>query len=285
MYLLSLWKISEFNHKDFTVNRLPLDSMISSLDQISTIIPAGVYTTFRTYDHDHALELTKHFARLDESARLVGKPLDIDFNMVRGVLRSIVQQIGGKDLRIRITLDLEREPGTIYISTESLHTPLDIVYKTGGKVFTYPLKRDNPKAKMTRQLATAACIRERFSQNKFEEILTVSEDGIILEGLSSNFFSIKGNKLWTSQEDVLCGTIRDMVLRLSVVINLQIMRTGIHISEIGTIDEAFITSTSRSILPIIQIDQTTIGMGIPGGFTQKLMETFQTELQEKLERI
>ena len=284
MLSTSLWKVTT-DDQSWHIEQFPLVDSIKTLDKISTLLPAGAYTTFRTYHHNQVLGLTRHFLRLEETTRLAGKPVQIHHKSLHAALHEILGKLSNGDLRFRITIDLEKIPGTMYVSTECLKTPPAAIYENGGAAITYQLERSNPKAKMTGQLETAARIRNLFADEPVNEIITLSEDGIMLEGLSSNFFAIKGNQIWTAEEEVLSGTVRNNVLDLAVEGGYKVIRQGLPFIELYAIDEAFITSTSRSILPIVEIDHHRIGSGKPGPVTRRLMRDFESKIEKELETI
>jgi branched-chain amino acid aminotransferase len=107
----------------------------------------------------------------------------------------------------------------------------------------------------------------------------------LLEGLSSNFFAIKDNQLWTEDKRVLSGITRQIVLDIAVSEAFPVKLTGISRAELSGISEAFLTSVSRGILPIRKIDQWVIGDGEPGLITRKLMTFFREKIESELEQI
>lgn len=283
MKALTLWKIT--NSANCTPIQLGLESSFQALDDISRILPTGAYTTFRTFNYSQALFLERHFLRLQESSLLMGCPVLLDKEILRCAIRKVVSGINTKELRIRLTVDLDQEPGTIYISSERLVQPEEKYYHSGVKAITYPDHRKNPKAKLTRHLIAAERIRENANQQGVNEILFVDEHGIILEGLSSNFFSVKSQIIFTAGEGVLHGTVRDAVLTILQEKRKPVILESVKINNVEEMDEAFITSTSRGILPIRSIDGKPIGTGEPGETTQMLMNAYQAWIQDHLEQI
>ena len=128
----------------------------------------------------------------------------------------------------------------------------------------------------------------------------VDEAGRILEGLTSNFFAVKGNEIWTNEESVLSGITRSLVLDEAVRNELPVNFRSITITEIPILEEAFITSSSRGILPVKQIDEVLIGYGKlvsldkpvcpgqsvcpgqPGPITKRLMDCLEDRIRNEL---
>ena len=106
-----------------------------------------------------------------------------------------------------------------------------------------------------------------------EEALLLSEDGVILEGLSSNFFAVLDGALRTAEERVLPGITRALVLDAAQPIT-PVVRRAVGRDELRRVQEAFITSASRGILPVVRIDGAPIGDGRVGGVTRAVTDAF-----------
>ena len=244
--------------------------------------PDGAYTTFRTYDHNKVIRLDDHLGRLEETARLAHKPVALERLRLREALRNVIDEYpGDMDLRIRVVLDLEDFVGNVYLMAEILKTPPPDAYHSGMQVITCQLQRDNPKAKLTASIPIADKIRGQLPTG-VEEALMVDEADRTLEGLTSNFFAVKGEELWTNEEGVLSGITRALVLDEAVRIELPVNFRSITITEIPDLEEAFITSSSRGILPVNQIDWILIGSGRPGPITKRLMDCLEDRIRNEL---
>jgi branched-chain amino acid aminotransferase len=281
---IKVWKLIEA--RGWWKNLLIEDSLEwSSLDEATRNLPGGAYTTFRTYQHWQGIHLEDHFLRLEETCRLAGYPLVLDHAGVRTCLREILKDLVEiAEVRVRISIDLEDEKGTIYIGAEPLSTPAAEKYQTGVDILTRAMHRNNPKAKLTHFLLETKNIRQELPAD-INEVVMIGEDGQMLEGLSSNFFAIRNGTLWTADQDVLSGITRLMVLEIASRFNIPVKKEGINIGDIGLIEEAFITSASRLVLPVRKVDQLKIGKVCPGVITKKVMDAFTEKIQRSLEVI
>jgi branched-chain amino acid aminotransferase len=256
-----------------------------SFDSITMAIPGGAYTTFRTYEHEKSLRLDAHLERLKETSQLAGQPLGYDPSDIRPYIRDILDQYPEEqDLRIRIVIDLNQKPGDIYLMSEILRIPSEDEYRNGVKLVTCEHKRRNPKAKLTRSIQGAQEIRDGFGED-VHEALMLDEEGYILEGLTSNFFAIFKGELWTNEEDVLAGVTRSLVIEVADNAGLQINFQSLKLGMAGEIEEAFITSSSRAILPVVQINNSIISHGVPGFNTRMLMYLFRNKIKAEIEGI
>ncbi len=111
----------------------------------------------------------------------------------------------------------------------------------------------------------------------------IGEDGNLLEGLSSNFYGVIDGTVYTANEGVLSGTTRDFILRIASEAGIPVVLEPIPAARIPDLDESFISSTSRSVLPIRSIDGTVMRDPAPGPVTKQLMARFNAEVKSGLE--
>jgi branched-chain amino acid aminotransferase len=279
---IRIWKLSPEdigNPKPIHLNPEP-----DSLDAGSRLLPQGGYTTFRTYQKKYAILINDHFRRLEETSALAGKPQKLDSNYIRPALRSVIGEYPSKETRVRIMMDLEMVPGTLYFLIEELTTPNADAYQNGVKVVTRKMQRQNPKAKLTNFIFEASKIRQALS-TEINEALMISKEGKVLEGLSSNFFGIADGVIQTSNEGILYGITRSMVIEVIQKLGFPLRYEAVSSDEIRNLDECFLTSASRSVLPVTQIDKIIVGTGTPGKLTLAICEEYKRLLESYLEPI
>jgi len=105
------------------------------------------------------------------------------------------------------------------------------------------------------------------------DALFVNEREHVLEATRSNFFIFRGDTLITPNRGILVGITRNVVLELAQG-KFAIEERPILLEELALADEAFITSSSKEITPVIQIDNQIIGNGKPGRRTHQLEQLF-----------
>lgn len=264
---------------------LDLAADTNTLDQASHQLPGGVYTTFRTYQKGYVLHLFDHFERLENSARLTGFNIQLDTDRVRRELRKALAQFPANEARVRVSIDLTDRIGDLYLILEPLHIPSLQEYRAGVTVITRKMQRENPQAKVTSFITRADEIRHDKSQQDIHETLMVSADGRILEGLSSNFFGIRDQILYTAGEGVLPGITRKLVIEVAEKAGYLVVFEAIKTDELERLSEAFITSASRAILPVTRINNRPVGTGQVGKITRELQFAFQKNLDAALDEI
>ena len=267
------------------MNKIDIAGSFQTLNDVSRDLPAGAYTTFRTYKGRKVLRLQDQIFRLEETAKIVCCPVCVDEDFFRSALRLAVDEFGGRgELRFRVIVDLEQQRGAIYLMVENLVTPTPEDYEHGVRVVTRNLRREEPKAKLTRFISVAEKVRQELNPG-VHEALIVDAKGNILEGLSSNFFGVVDSELRTAKDVVLSGITRALVLDEAIKNGIKVKYDPVHLEEIAFLRGAFITSASRGVLPIHSIDDQVIGDGKPDRITRELSYLYEQRICEEVEEI
>jgi branched-chain amino acid aminotransferase len=246
----------------------------------SASLPAGAYTTLRTYGRDGIAFLDNHARRLEESTALQGRPASVDRGRLRAGLAGALRASGRHgESRIRITF----APPELFASLEPFEPLPERLYDEGVSCVTLPLRRDIPQAKDTRFLASAQGAYQALPPGVHEGLL-VAEDGALLEGLSSNLFAVRDGVLRTEDARALRGTTRTLVLELArgiVPVSLEAVRKA----DLGRVAEVFLTSVSREVLPVVKVDDVKIGRGRPGSLSRDLRRRYRARIKAVAEHV
>jgi D-alanine transaminase len=111
------------------------------------------------------------------------------------------------------------------------------------------------------------------------------EDGMVTEGTSNNAYIIKGNRIITRQlsHDILHGITRAAVLRFAAEAQMIVEERPFSVAEAQSADEAFITSASAFVMPVVELDGVGIGArdgkGKPGQVVARLREIYLDEMR------
>lgn len=105
------------------------------------------------------------------------------------------------------------------------------------------------------------------------------EDGFVTEGTSNNAYIVKGNRIITRalSNDILHGITRAAVLRFAQEAQMEVEERNFTIDEAKEADEAFITSASTFVMPVVEIDGVALGEGVPGRVAPRLREIYLEE--------
>lgn len=252
----------------------------ATMREAASALPQGAYTTFRTYDGDRVLRFDQHLSRLEESIALMSRPASIDRAAARACVREAITQSAYPESRIRLTFAHDALGTPVLYTTIEPFTPYPPgLYESGVICITVPLRRENPHAKSTAFSAQAAAAYQQLPAGVHEGLM-IADNGAVLEGLSSNFFAIMPPPvgqplplLHSEEARVLIGVTRSLVIECASG-KAQYVGTALQQSSIPTLMECFITSVSREVMPVVQIDAQVIGRGVPGPVTRELMRDF-----------
>ncbi|MDQ7025221.1 MAG: aminotransferase class IV [Anaerolineae bacterium] len=252
-----------------------------SLAEAAQYEPAdGVYTvanTFNTYD---TLKLDAHFDRLEDSARRANIPLKLDRKAIRYNLRMLIQVANYGSVRFRVTVPRET-PDNLILSIEPF-TPLSPEFIAQGVrcITAVNSARNAAEAKTTDWMHARKALQAAMPDGIYDTFL-LDNEGYLLEGLGANFYAILNDTLHTAASGVLKGISQQIVLEIAPDI-LAVKMEAVHISDLSRLSEAFLTSSSRGIIPVVEIDGIPIGTGTIGIYTQKLLDAYQAWLEKHL---
>lgn len=273
------WKLSDSEYIP-----APEYDTLGTLDNVSLNLPQGVYTTFRTFNkRTRVVGLRGHLDRLWSSAEQSGWAGLIDENLMRIGLRQALSGFPGGECRVRVTLDLTENPGCIYITAEAFMELADDFFTKGVRLGIADTHRTAPEVKSTAFIAKTQSFKNHEDKTIYEWLIV--QEGKILEGITSNFFAVKQGRLYTSGGDVLAGITRQIILRLSEEQGIPVVLAPIDLADLKLLQEAFITSSSRGVVPVISIEGQVIGRGVPGEFTRTLQGMYDNYLQSSGELI
>lgn len=105
------------------------------------------------------------------------------------------------------------------------------------------------------------------------------EDGHITEGTSNNAYIVKNGTIVTRHlgNEILHGITRAAVLRFAAEAQLKVEERAFTVAEAKDADEAFITSASAFVMPVVEVDGVTLGDGKPGPIAKRLREIYIDE--------
>ncbi|PLS23096.1 D-amino-acid transaminase [Neptunicoccus cionae] len=109
------------------------------------------------------------------------------------------------------------------------------------------------------------------------------EDGFVTEGSSNNAYIVKGNKIITRglSNDILHGITRASLLKYAAEAQMEIEERNFTPDEARDADEAFISSASTFVMPVVKVDGAVIGDGKPGSVSKRLREIYVDESRKR----
>ena len=259
---------------------LPISTQAKTLDEMTRELPQGFYTTFSTLSKaTKVLGLHMHLQRLYVPAMEQGLKPFVYEPTLQARIAGLVKVNLPKESRIRLILT--KNDGAIYVGIQPFEPLSKQIYENGVNVVSAELPRQSPRIKDTGFISSSIKQRKQVGGDVFEVLLT--KNGKILEGMTSNFYVIKGKTLITAQSGILLGVTRRAVLRLVRGQGMSIEYRAPKINE--KFDEAFLTSSSRGVVPIVSIDNIPVGQGRVGKWARTLTMAYQAYVEERSEKL
>lgn len=268
------------------------DAKVSIFDR-GFVMADGVYEVVSVLD-GKLIDFPGHQARLNRSlnALEIGNPMaDEDY---LAMFRELVARndIGDGMIYLQVT---RGNPGDRDFAYPPKDTPQTVVaftqskpglgdnpaFKTGWRVITVPDERWGRRDIKTVQLLYPSMAKMAAKAQGADDAWLV-EDGKVTEGTSNNAYIVKGNTIVTRElsHDILHGITRAAVLRLAREAQMQVEERGFTPAEVADADEAFVTSASSFVMPVVEIDGTKIGAGTPGPVAARLREIYLDEMRK-----
>lgn len=175
--------------------------------------------------------------------------------------------------------DPAKVPSGIVLFTQSKPGLADSpAARTGWKVISIPDVRWHRRDIKTVQLLYPSMGKMMAKKAGVDDAWFV-EDGKVTEGTSNNAYIVKNGRIITRNlsNDILHGITRAAVLRFAREAQMEIEERSFTIEEAKAADEAFITSASAFVMPVVEIDGTALGNGAPGRVATRLREIYIEE--------
>lgn len=263
---------------------VPSEQAVIPVDDLVILRGIGVFDLVRTYN-GKPLFLQEHLARLQHSAREIN--LKIPWSreqMGRIVMETLAKNnLSEANVRIIVTggsspdfLSPGGHPRLLVLVSAQSKLPQKW-YDLGVKVIGVQLERRLPGAKSIDYLPAALAMNQARAKGAAEAIY-LDRNRRALEGTTSNLFVFIKDTLVTPGQGVLPGITRKVVLDLAAAV-YPVKTRDLHYEELAGAREVFITGTNKGIVPVVQIDDTVIGSGLPGPDTRKLMALLDDYLE------
>lgn len=243
----------------------------------------GVYAITNTHNITQTLMLDAHLDRFEDSAQRENIALQYDRAQFKVILRQMIVDADYGSVRFRVTVS-RATPDELLISLEPYTPPSQALLEQGVRCMTSRVDaRRNPSAKTTDWMHERKTIQETMPNHIYDTFL-VNPQGYVLEGLGSNFYTIFNGELRTTTEGVLPGISQRIVFEIHKDI-IPLRKDSVHVDDIPNFSEAFLTSSTRGIIPVVEIDGIAIGDGKVGEKTKLLRQAYQAWMDEHLEEL
>ena len=220
----------------------------------------------------------RHMERFRRSLSLLKLKTDFDDRFPE-IVRELIDSNDVPDFFIKIfVLPHEQEFDEFYkASMYAFPTEMPVydsgIYEAGAHLVTKNHKRFIPGAKSTNYLSGQYWFNE-FESSRTVDVLYHNGE-TVQETSRGNIFVVKNDQILTPEKDVLKGVTRSIVIDILNEQNLNFAETEVSLETLFEADEVFLSSTTKLIMPVTQIDDKIIGNGKPGLMTKQVMEEFR----------
>jgi len=261
---------------------LPLsEAKISVLDR-GFLFGDGVYEVIPSYA-GHFFRLQDHLDRLKASMSRIRLEFDYDLEKWLEILTPLLDKTKDQYIYLQITRGVSptrdhafpKDPVPTVFAMCSDIKPFAGV-ETGVKVLTIEDSRwEMCDVKATTLLANVLLRQKAIEQGCAEAIL--HKQGYVTEGAASNLFAIIDGILITPEKtaEILPGITRQVILELAEKNNFKVSEEIISLEALQTASEIWITSSTREIIPVVELDSEKVGDGKPGPVFHKMNQLFQ----------
>jgi branched-chain amino acid aminotransferase len=268
----------------------PPEAQVISVFDRGFLYGDSVFETLRTY-RGVPFELHEHLARLARSASLVFIELPISLDALEAELLRALHAAQNPESYIRLMVTrgqgalgldpgLAERPNRVMI-VQPLSPPAAHLYTAGIAAISYRTQRQVDAtsavgAKVGNYLVSVLAMREASRVGALEALI-VDARGCVLEGGSSNVFLVERGTLVTPDVSagVLAGITRAQVLEVAKTLGIGVQLRTPNLDEAYQADELFISSSIRELMPVVRLDERTIGDGTPGPVFARLLAAFR----------
>jgi branched-chain amino acid aminotransferase len=273
------------------------DARVSVFDH-GFLFGEGVYEVLRTYDQRPFL-FPEHMRRLRASAARIALPCPLtDDQMLARIHETVAAADLEGDAYIRILLT--RGAGEIVYDPSACPSPTIVVIvkphvdppatavADGVALSLATVVRNHPGSvdpaiKSNNLLNNALAMQQAYREGTFEALMK-NHRGELCECAQSNIFFVRAGVLLTPPVDagLLVGVTRAYVLALAATLQRPAVEQVLVEADLESVQEAFLTSTTREIVPVVRIGERPIGDGRPGPVTRQLMDAFTAGVAQRL---
>lgn len=224
--------------------------------------------------------LRDHMIRFENSADIIGMKLPYDLDALVGAVVDTVARSGLTGCTIRplaLYADVVMEvypgdkPVTVIVGlgdASVLSKPLAVKVGTIRKIdqLSMPVKAKVSANYIGPMMAKTEAVREGF-----DDTIILDREGYVAEGSTSNIFIVENGALITAPEDsILPGITRDTIFAVADSTGVKTRFDRFKPERLRNADEVILSSSGKGVAPIVRVDDTVIGDGVPGPVAKKL---------------
>jgi len=253
------------------------------------LVGEGAFETLRSYD-GRVFRLRAHLSRLFSALTWLDLEVPESPNRLAEVVGEVLRRNALADARIRITITAGPGAGAAWVEVGARQPtrlvevgPLDApsvdAYRQGVPAMTYTLAHGVGLVSGRKATSYVGYVMARRAATRAgaAEAILVGPGQEVVEGAMSSVFVVRDGGIYTPplSDGPLAGITRQVVLEQLVELGLEGGELHLHVSDLQTADEVFLTSSVSEVLPVVSLDGRLVGDGHPGPVTQRLVAAYR----------
>jgi len=265
----------------------PVSEATVSIEDRGFQFADGVYEVARSYN-GKPIDLDRHLARMGRSAAMLDLPLPMSLSELQHVAEGFYASSHLPEAVLYLQLTRGAGPrqhvGAPGLTPTLVMTVRPVLRTTPAEftVITVPNNRWLMCACKSVALLPAVLAKHEAVKAGADEAIFVADDGTVLEGASDNIFAVKAGVYYTPRADgrILAGITRERVLEQLAARGAEVRVGDMTINFLRAADEAFITSSVLTVVPVVGIDGRPIGDGKIGSAATAVKEDYWRFIRE-----
>ncbi len=259
------------------------DAKISVLDR-GFLFGDGIYEVIPVYKR-HIFHFERHMARLEKNLAAIRITTPFDRQQLLDIIEKLITGGDQESVYLQITRGIakrdHRFPDDTQPSLFVMTTPVTQQSKHGISCITLNDDRWQHCDIKTISLLPNVLLRQLAHDENTDEAILI-RDGLVTEGAASNVFIVLNNKIITAPQGpfILPGVTRDVIIELAQNAGLDIEQTMYGEQELISASEIWVTSSTKEIVPVINLNNRLVSNGAPGTVWQKINSLFQSHKQD-----
>lgn len=259
------------------------DSVVKYTDVNLHVSDLGIHRGYSIFDFFKIKKGKIHwqddyFDRFYNSAEMADLEVPIERTELASVIAELINKNESPESYIKLLLtggpsengfDVEKS-NFIILNYESMDRDQSL-YDNGVNLISTFYQRPTPEIKTTNYFMSASLHKKRKQYNAVDVLYHL--DGIVTEASRANFYIVRDDEIFTPEDDVLLGVTRKNFIN-TIDKHYMVNQRNVWLEDIWDADGAFITSTTKGVMPVVKIDDTLIAGGKVTDTVSDIMRIF-----------
>jgi branched-chain amino acid aminotransferase len=264
----------------------------------------GVFEGERAYETADGPAIFRHhdhLARLLASAKLYYMPVPYTLEQLRTATHELVAanglaqcyirpivyrgygQMGLNPLDCEVSVSIAAWPWGAYLGEDAAMQGIRAKVASWRRISSDALI---PHAKASGQYLNSVLAKIEATKAGYQEAILLDSHGFVSEGTGENIYVVRDGKILTPPQTagILDGITRRSIMQIARDHDYEVIERNIARAELVLADEVFLTGTAAELVPVVEIDDQTVGEGVCGPITRALQATFMDALHGRDDR-